>query len=77
MRKKLKDLLLSIPETVDLPIYLISSDEKTRYYPSVQYLLNYISEFDRELYNINTSVFKDIFNQDKYVVSFVEYRNRK
>lgn len=71
MRKKLHDLLLSVPEAQDLPIYLIYPDGSSRYYPSVNYLLPLMKDFDNEVYNVNTSVFKDIFNKDKYVVSFV------
>lgn len=69
--KKLHDLLLGLPETYDLPIYLVYKDGHSRYYPSVNYLLPLMKDFDREVYNINTSVFKDIFNADRYVVSFV------
>lgn len=71
MRKKLNDLLLSLPEVQDLPIYLISTDKPTRYYPSVNYYFSMSRDFEKPVYNINTSVFKDIFNKDTYVVSFV------
>lgn len=74
MEKKLKDLLLSLPEVSQLPIYLVFPDGSSRYYPTVSYLLPLFKDFENEVYNINTSVFRDIFDKNQYVVSFVKWK---